>query len=141
MTSSILTGVNLTDVSVTATMASLERVDKVIVLRSADPRNRVQLNFRAISEDGHYGDLVVQEIKDCVFTKYTSEGAIAVPHAMGEKIAVSVDLIGTHLAVQVNQRAVFEGDVPVAIRAGDVGVGVIDHSTTVFDDLVIRSRD
>ncbi len=141
MTHAIWSTAQAQDLSVHVRMASVLRVDKVLVLRSQDPANRVQLNFRALSENGALGDLMVQEIRDCTFTMFTAEGQVPAPHDVGQAIDVDVDLVGTHLSVQMDGNSIFDDDVPVAVRSGRVGVAVIDHSETVFDNLIVRSHD
>lgn len=141
MSHALVPAVTAQDQRVRARLSSLARVDKVITLRSVDPANRVQVNFRATDTDGSYGDLMVQEIRDCVFTVFTGEGEIPIPHALGEAIDVELELVGTRLMVQVDGQTVFEREVPVVERAGQIGFGIIDRSTTVFDDVVMTSLD
>lgn len=141
MSHALVPDVTARDLRLRARLTSLTRVDKVLVLRSADPGNRVQLNFRALDDDGAYGDLMVQEIRDCVFTVFTGEGEVPIPHAIGEPLEVVIDLVGSRLAVDVDGRNVFDREVPVALREGKIGFGVIDRSVTVFDDVVMTSLD
>lgn len=140
MTHAVLTGVRAENVHVTLEMAAMERVDKVVLLRSKDAQNRLQLNFRALTNDGNYGDLMVQETRGCVFTVLTQEGEIAIPHEMGEKIDVEIWLSGVRLKVAVDGHTVLDRDFAINVESGAVGLGVIDHATSVFDDLVISAN-
>lgn len=115
----------------------MERVDKVVLLRNQDSANRLQLNFRALTRDGDYGDLVVQETRGCVFTLLTEDGEVPIGHDIGEPIEAEIWLDGQNLLVHVNGHTVLDRDFPIAEVAGAVGIGLIDHATTVFDDLVI----
>jgi hypothetical protein len=140
MSHAMVPDVEAQDVLVRARLASLQRVDKVLVLRSADPANRVQVNFRA-REGADYGDLIVQEIRDCAFTKHTADNEIPIPHGFGDAIDVEVELVGAVVRVRVDGAVVFDREVPIAVRAGKAGFGVIDRSVTVFDDFVMVSYD
>lgn len=139
MTHAVVTQATAQDLVVSLEMTAMERVDKVLLLRSVDGANRLQLNFRALTRDGNYGDLMIQEIRDCAFTLHTAEGELPIGHEMGEKIDVEVRLIGTHLRVKVDGHEVVSRDFPIAVRSGAVGLGVIDHATSVFDDLVVTA--
>lgn len=139
MTHAVLSSVEAQDVHVQLEMAAVERVDKVLLLRSVDGANRLQLNFRALTRDGDYGDLMVQETRDCVFTLLTEEGEVPIGHEMGEKIDVEVWLTGANLRVEVDGHEVLDREFPILVTSGAVGVGVIDHATSVFDDLVVRA--
>jgi hypothetical protein len=142
MTHAMLRGVEAQDVSVHAELVAAVRVDKAIVLRSAGERDRVQLNFRALDEEGNYGDLMIQEVKDCAFVKHTADGENPLPHDIGDRLEVDVDLIGARLTVIVNDEQVFDDDVPaLAVRSGEAGVAVIERSTAAFDDFVLVSHD
>lgn len=139
MTHAVLTDVRAENVHMTLEMAAMERVDKVVLLRSKDAANRLQLNFRALTRDGDYGDLMVQETRGCNFTLLTQEGEIPIGHDMGEKIDVEIWLSGVHLKVDVNGHTVLDRDFPINVETGAVGLGVIDHATSMFDDVVINS--
>lgn len=141
MTHALVPDVEAQDLHLHARLTSVERVDKVLVLRSRDRANRLQLNFRATDVDGSYGDLMVQEIRDCAFRRLTGEGEIPVPHALGAPIDVDVDLVGAHLLVEVDGRPVLDRDVDVAVASGRIGFGIIDRSITSFDDVVMTSLD
>jgi hypothetical protein len=141
MTHAIFQQVEAQDFSLHAQLDSVKRVDKVITFRSADPANRVQINFRDVDAQGHFGDVMVQEIKNCVFTKFTHDGQIPLPHPMNNPIAVDLDVQGAHLTVKVDGNTVIDADEPFAVRSGKIGFGVIDHSETVFDDFVVRKKD
>jgi hypothetical protein len=141
LTHAIIPDVEAQDVEVRMTMAALERVDKAIVLRSADAANRIQLNFRA-RDAGDYGDLMVQEVVNCEFVRHTTDGEIAIPHDMSDPIDVRVDLIGTHLRVVMNGDLALDRDFPaLSVRNGSIGMAVIDNSMTLFDDVVIKVLD
>lgn len=140
MTHAVVSDAVAQDVIVTLEMTAIDRVDKVLLLRSVDGANRLQLNFRALTRDGNYGDLMVQQIDGCVFTLLTTEGELPIGHEMGEKIDVEVRLIGTNLTVKVDGHDVVNRDFPnIVVRSGAVGLGVIDHATSVFDDLVVTA--
>lgn len=125
------------DLHISLETTSMQRVDKVLLLRSVDSSNRLQLNFRALTGDGDYGDLIVQETRDGVFTLLTDPGEIPIGHELGETIKIEVWLINKYLRVRVNDEVVVSRDFNIAMVTGRMGVGVIDHSLTVFDDLVI----
>jgi len=139
MTHAVLTQTVLQDLVVSVEMTAMERVDKVLLLRAVDGANRLQLNFRALTRDGNYGDLMIQEIRDCEFNLLTEEGELPIGHEMGDSIDVEVSLVGTRLRVSVDGHVVVNRDFEVAVRAGAVGLGIIDHATTMFDDLVVTA--
>lgn len=141
MTHALVPGLVVEDVSVHVQLASVARVDKVVVLRSTGEENRVQVNLRALDSDASYGDLVVQEIRDCEFIRYTQEGEVPIPHALGDAVEVDINLVGARLTVEIDGTTAFDRDVPVALRSGQVGLGIIERSTTMFDDIVVTSLD
>jgi hypothetical protein len=141
MTHALVPDVEAQDLSFHAELASLVRVDKTITLRSVDEGNRLQVNFRAFDEDGNFGDLIVQEMRDCGKVPYTTDNEIPIPHQLGEKIDVDIDVIGAHVTIKVNDVTQFDRELPIAVRPGRVGIGVIENATTMFDDLVMVSHD
>lgn len=140
MTHAVLTDVRAQDVHMKVQLTAMERVDKVILLRNEDSANRLQLNFRALTRDGDYGDLMVQETRGCVFTVLTELGEVPIGHDMGEPIDAEIFLTGQRLVVLVNGETVLDRSFPIAEVTGAVGIGVIDHATSVFDDLVIYAE-
>lgn len=139
MTHAVLTDVQPQDVHVSLEMAAMERVDKVVLLRSANTANRMQLNFRALTRDGDYGDLMVQETRNCAFTILTQPGEIPIGHDMGEKIDVDIWLTGTRLRVEIDGNQVVDRDFDIVVQSGSVGLGVIDHAASMFDDVVVEN--
>lgn len=140
MTHAVLTDVRAQNVHLKVQLTAMERVDKVILLRNQDAANRLQLNFRALTRDGDYGDLMVQETQNCIFTLLTEVGEVPIGHDMGEPIDAEIFLTGQQLVVLVNGETVLDRSFPIAEVTGAVGIGVIDHATSVFDDLVIYEQ-
>lgn len=146
MTASLVPDVVATDVRVRAQLTSIQRVDKIIVLRSRDSSNRVELNFRSSYDDNgtpQGGDLVVQELVDCLRVEHIGPGELPVAHEVGESIDVDILLRGRRLTVVVDGAPVL-GDVTVPTLAdlpGGVGVGVIADGITRFDDLIVDVLD
>lgn len=134
-------GLSRQDVSISMLPAPVQRVDKAIVLRATDGRNRLQLNFRAHDQQGNYGDLMVEEVRDCVFTLLTAEGEIPIDDVLGLAIDVTVELVGVQLVVLVDGVLVVDRDFPVRVVSGEVGFGVIARSRAVFDNVVIDAME
>jgi hypothetical protein len=141
MTASLLEDFSAADVRVHVKMTALVRSDKVIVLRSRDSGNRIELNFRAFYEyDGtrYGGDLIVQDLVDCEQTLHVNEAEASIPHETGDAITADIELRGTRLTVSVDGTEAFDGDLPVATDAGGVGFAVITQGETLYDDFVIE---
>ncbi|HEY4219882.1 MAG TPA: hypothetical protein VGO62_01035 [Myxococcota bacterium] len=138
ITHAIFPAVNAQDLTVHAQLASIKRVDKVLVLRSVDQGNRLQINFRARDAGGEYGDVMVQEVKDCVFSKFTNDGQIPLDNELGDALDVDVTLAGQHITVVAGGKTLLDADEPITVQAGKVGVGVIDHSESMFDNFIVR---
>lgn len=140
MTASLVAGFSARDVRLHAQLTGVQRADKVLVFRARDAQNRVELNFRALYPEAG-GDLVIQELSNCVQTLHVLPGVLLLPHELTQTIAVDVELRGQSLAVWVDGRQIFRGEVPVSSRAGAVGVGVINDGVTRFDDVYVQSLD
>ncbi len=135
MTASLRSGTEATNVAMHVDIGAEARADKTIVLRAADGRNRIELNFRSAP----YDDLVVQELVDCELVFHTGEAEIHVPQPEGERIFVDVTLEGQHLVVLVNGQMVVDRDFTFANTGqGLVGVAVIDSAITSFDSLYMN---
>jgi hypothetical protein len=144
ITAAVVAGFSARDLRLHAQLTGVQRADKVVVLRARDPQNRVELNFRARYDDGGTtlgGDLVVQELRNCVQTLHVSPGTLAIPHELSQTLAVDIELRGSSLGVWVDGRRVFEGQVPISAAAGAVGMGVITGGVTRFDDVFVQSLD
>jgi len=141
ITASLAPDISAANVRVSAQLTDLERADKVLVLRSRDSGNRIELNFRSFHDDEgviYGGDLVVQELVDCMLTTHVLPQTVEVPHELAESLVVDVELRGTALTVVVGGETVFEDEVPVSIEPGGVGFGVITSGVARFDDLVVE---
>lgn len=126
---SLIRELQATDVDVTLEMHSIQRVDKALVLRSTDPGNQIELNFLTAG----YNVLAIQHSIDCV-QEYLS--FVPFEHQLGEIIKVRVRLVGQRLQVWVNGSPLVDGEYPVRITAGRVGVAVIsDLGYSVFDNV------
>ena len=134
MTASLREGSRSTDVVMHAEMRSLERVDKVLVLRAVDDANRIELNFRAAP----YNDLIVQELIDCELVYYTSDGEVVVEHDMGSTLEVDVTLRGNRLIVRRKAETVLDREFDFASTEGAVGVGVIEGGVSSFDSVWVE---
>lgn len=144
ITAALVTGFSARDLRLHAQLTGVQRADKVVVLRARDPQNRVELNFRAGYDDGgtrRGGDLVIQELRNCVQTLHVGPGTLSIPHELGETLVVELELRGASLGVWVEGRQIFQGEVPISTSAGAVGVGVISGGITRFDDLFVQSLD
>lgn len=144
MTASLLDGFSASALLMHARLTSIERPDKVIVLRERDSGNRIELNFRANFDDGGEpsgGDLVIQELLDCQFIPHVRPGTVLIPHEIGQPIDVDIELQGQSLRVDVDGEPAFSGTLDIATDAGSVGFAVITSSTAQFDDLTVESYD
>jgi len=141
MTASLVDNFSAANVRVHLQMTSLDRPDKVIVLRSRDSGDRIELNFLANYDFGtpEGGVLVIQELVNCEYFNRNPPGTISIPHMVGETITVDLDLRGTQLTVKVDGSQVFDGALAVATAPGGVGVGVITGGTVVFDDVWVEA--
>jgi len=134
MVASLREGASSSDVMIHAELRSLERVDKVIVLRATDDANRIELNFRA----DPYNDLMVQELVDCELIYFTEDGEVPLPHGMDEKLVVDVELRGDRLIVRRDGETVLDQEFAFTNREGDVGVAVIERGVASFDSVWVE---
>jgi hypothetical protein len=141
MMTSMLDDIEARNVRITLDMMSKERADKLIVLRGLDPNNRIEINFRARYTDESAGDLVVQELVDCVQTFHTERFSVPLPHEIEQIIHVEITLLDDSLTVVVDEQQVLNAQFPIADRVGRVGLGVIEGGTTWFDDVIIEVLD
>ena len=141
MTASLVDNFSAADVRVHVQMTSVDRPDKVIVLRSRDSGNRVELNFLANFNYGtpEGGVLIIQELVNCAYFNRNPPGTIAIPHNIGDTITVDLELRGTQLTVSFDGSQVFSGAIAVATDPGGVGLGVITGGTVVFDDFWVEA--
>jgi hypothetical protein len=140
MTASLIDNFSAANVHLHVQMTSLDRPDKVIVLRSRDSGDRIELNFLANYDDNgasEGGNLEIQELVNCAY--FTRNAPIPVPHNIGDTITVDLDLRGTQLTVKVGGSQVFDGALTIATAPGGVGVGVITGGTTLFDDFWVEA--
>lgn len=154
---SLVSGFSAADVRVTASLNPRVRDDAAIILRSAEPSNRIELNFRAGHPDGvsYQADLVVQELSACVQTLLTDPGVPA-EHVflpgnprLGDTFEIVIELTGTRLVVWVNGMMALDDTFTFAnTAAGGVGVGVVaspgaggDAGETRFDYIIAESLD
>ncbi len=120
-------------------MMSIARVDKILVLRSIDPDNQIEVNFRAERPDEFPADLVVQERSECAFTLLTPEFSVLIPpHQVGESIHVRVQLVHDRLRVWIDGMQVLNRSFPFAVRRGALGVGVVGGGVTAFDNVFVH---
>lgn len=136
MSASLREGSSTRDVAVHAELRSLERVDKVLVLRARDSDNRIEINFRAEP----LNDLMVQELVDCELVYHTEEGEIPLPHAMEDDLEIEVELRGERLIVFRDGEQVLDREFDFANDGeGQVGVAVIDRAVTSFDSVWVEA--
>lgn len=127
------------DVDLTLDMASIERVDKIVVLRSADPDNQIEVNFRAERPGEFPADLIVQERSQCAFTLLTPEFSVLIPpHQVGQTIHVRVQLVHDRLRVWIDGTLVLNRSFPFSERTGALGVDVIGGGVTAFDNVFVH---
>jgi hypothetical protein len=123
-------------------MTSLDRPDKVLVLRSRDSGNRLELNFVASWDDnGTPGGnvMVIQELVNCQQFFLVPPNTVSVPHNVGDTLTVDLVLRGTQLTVKVGGTQVFDGALTIATAPGSVGVGVITGGSAIFDDFWVEA--
>src|SRR6266487_1104142 len=107
------------DVDLELDMMSIQRVDKILVLRSADPDNQIELNFRAERPDEFPSDLVVQERSRCNFTLLTPEFSVLIPpHQVGQTIHTRAQLVHERLRVWIDGTLVLNRSFPFSVRSG-----------------------
>jgi hypothetical protein len=127
------------DAEVLLDMKSIERVDKLVVLRSADPDNQIELNFRAERPGEFPADLIVQEKTNCQFTLHTPEFSVLIPpHQLGQAIHSRILLIGRRLLVWIDRALVLNRSFPFSVRTGRLGLGVIEGGVTAFDNVEVH---
>jgi len=127
------------DVDIELAMTSIARVDKILVLRSADPDNQIEVNFRAERLGEFPADLVVQERKQCAFTLLTPEFSVLIrPHQVGQTIHARAQLVHDRLRVWIDGTLVLNRSFPFAVRSGALGVGVIGGGVTAFDNVFVH---
>ena len=141
MVTSMLQGVSAKNVKISLDMSAFDRADKFVVLRQQDPNNRVEINFRARFTEESAGDLVLQELVDCVQTLHTEWFEVDLPHEIAQVIHADITLIDDNVTVEVDGRTVLSGQFPLPDRAGGIGLGVIEEGTVVFDNVVIEVLD
>lgn len=130
------------NVEVELDMTSLSRVDKMLILRSTDPANHIELNFRAERPNEFPADLFVVEKYNCEIVFITPEFSVPIPqHLIGQTIHVRTLLVGNRLTVWVNGSQVVDQSFPFSNqKAGNVGLGVIvPEGITAFDNVRVRN--
>ncbi len=127
------------DVDIELDMMSIARVDKILVLRSADPDNQIELNFRAERPDEFPADLVVQERSKCAFTLLTPEFSVLIPpHQVGQTIHTRAQLVHERLRVWIDGTLVLNRSFPFSVRSGALGMGVVGGGVTAFDNVFVH---
>jgi hypothetical protein len=126
------------DVDMQLDMTSIQRVDKLIVLRSADPDNQIELNFRAERPGEFPADLIVQERVSCQQTLYTPEFSVPAPHQLGQTIHVRIKLKGDRLQVWMDNKQLLNKEYPFVAKQGKIGLRVIEGGTTAFDNVEVH---
>ena len=127
------------DVDLSLDMTSIERVDKMVVLRSADSDNQIAVNFRAERPGEFPADLIVQERSQCAFTLLTPEFSVLIPpHQVGQTIHARVLLVHDRLGVWIDGTLVLNRSFPFSERTGAVGVDVIGGGVTAFDNVFVH---
>ena len=141
MTASLVDNFSAANVRVHVQMTSVDRPDKVIVLRSRDSGNRIELNFLANYDFRNSGGRGADDprARQLRLLQSRPAGYDLVPHNIGDTITVDLDLRGTQLTVKVGGAQVFDGAITVATDPGGVGVGVITGATAVFDDFWVEA--
>ena len=120
-------------------LTSLVGVNKFVVLRSTDPDNQIELNFRAERPGAFPADLIVQEKAACAFFLHTPEFSVLTPpHQVGQTIRVRVRLTGDRLQVWTDGVQVLDRTFPFSARAGRAGVGVY-LDAAAFDNVQFRA--
>lgn len=148
MTAATLNDFEAVDVRVRAELTGITRADKIVVLRHRDPENRIELNFRANYETEGVvegGDLVVQELNDCIGTMRIRPGELSIPHAIDDTITVEIELRGQRLVVHVDAALVLDTTFAepnlLSEDAGSVGFGTIAQGSTRLDNLVVEALE
>jgi hypothetical protein len=140
MTASLVNNFSAADVRVHVEMTSVDRPDKVIVLRSRDSGDRIELNFIAYWDNNGTqagGFLSIQELVNCQQSFLAP--ATPVPHNVGDTLTVDLDLVGTQLTIKVGGVQIFDGALTIPTDPGGVGVGVVTGGTVVFDDFWVEA--
>jgi hypothetical protein len=144
MTASLVDNFSAADVRLHVQMTAVDRPDKVIVLRSRDSGDRIELNFVAYWDYNGVqvgGQLIIQELVNCTYFDRSPATPISIPHNVGDPITVDLVLRGTQLTVNFDGSQVFAGAITVATDPGGVGVGVITGGTVIFDDFWVEDLD
>lgn len=126
------------DIDIELDMRSVGGVDKGVILRSADPMNEIELNFRAARPNAYPADLVVQEVTNGSQSFHVGEFAVLIPHDVGQTIHVRARLVGSQLTVWMNGAIVLDSSFAFAIRSGRVGVGVPAGEVAAFDNVGVH---
>ena len=135
---SVVRDLQARDVDIELDMRSVAGVDKGLILRSADPYNQIELNFRAARPNAYPADLVVQELTNGSQSFYIGEFAVLIPHDVGQTIHVRARLVGPQLTVWMNGAVVLDSSFSFAIRSGRVGIGVLAGQVAAFDNVRIH---
>jgi hypothetical protein len=124
-------------------MKSKQMVDKLVILRSVDRGNQIELNFRAERPGSYPADLIVQQFNNCQFELLTPEFSVLIPpHQIDQKIHVKVQLIERRLTVWIDNIKVLEKMFPsLSLRSGGFGIGIIQTGITEFDNVNVKSLD
>ena len=145
ITASLVNNFSAANVRLHVQMTSIDRPDKVIVLRSQDSGDRVELNFIAYWNDNGTqagGVLSIQELTSCAQSFLVPTNTVSVPHNVGDTLTVDLVLRGTQLTVDVGGSQVFDGPLTTILTApGGVGLGVITGETVDFDDFWVEDLD
>ena len=135
----LIRGLHAHNVDLRVDMTSLTGADKLLVLRSVDPSNQIELNLRAARPGAYPADLIVQERTACQLILHTPEFAVRIPpHHVGQPIHVRVLLIDNHLRVWIDGVAVLNQTFPFAVQTGRVGLSVSEGSVTAFDHVNVQ---
>ena len=127
------------DVDIRLDMKSIQRVDKLLVLRSVNPGNQIELNFRAERPGAFAADLIVQERTNCHFILHTPEFSVLIPpHQVGQTIHTRTLLIGRRVLVWIDNVLVLNRLFPIAVRKARIGLGVIEQGVTAFDNVKVH---
>lgn len=141
MSASVLRNLSAQDVRLHARLSSDVSPDKVIVLRSRQGGNRLELNFRSKYTDNDAvqgGDLSIFDVGECTVKTYVDGNTIFIPHEMGQSIVVDIQLIGAQLKVDVDGKQVYNNNLPgVSMTAGSVGFAAFRDGELQFDDLLV----
>jgi hypothetical protein len=141
MVTSMFDGMLAKNVRIRLDMTAFDRPDKFVVLRGLDPNNRAELNFRARFTEQSDGDLVLQELQDCAQLLHTQWFEVSLPHELEQMVRAEITVLDDEVTVMVDDRMVLSGRYPLPDRAGQIGLGVIEGGTVVFDNIVIEQLD